>query len=104
MAVRPGPSSCDRQYEKAEELDACFAYDADAKSCPDHLFNAFAQGYIARICTAPEEPRVAALIEPEGPEIAAHPEPKAPEDKAHGRTGSRRGASGGCARQRAVPG
>ena len=35
VAVRPGPSACDRQYEKAEELDACFAYEAYAESCPD---------------------------------------------------------------------
>lgn len=53
VAVSPGPSACDLQYEKAEELDACFAYEAYASSCPNHMFNAFARSYIKGNCSAP---------------------------------------------------
>lgn len=52
VAMRPGPSACDRQYEKAEELNACFAYKAYASSCPNHMFNAFAKSYINSNCSA----------------------------------------------------
>lgn len=47
----PQPSFCDTLYNKAETLNACYAYDAYLQSCGDHPFAILAKGYVARECS-----------------------------------------------------
>lgn len=53
-AAQPVVSACDALYAEAREANACFAYDAYARTCPEHLFAPMADAYLARNCTAPE--------------------------------------------------
>lgn len=48
------PNACDALYAEAKELAACFAYEAYAQSCADHLFAPLAEAFIDRNCTRTE--------------------------------------------------
>lgn len=53
-ASQPVVSACDALYAEAREANACFAYEAYANTCPQHLFAPIAAAYIARNCAVPK--------------------------------------------------
>lgn len=48
-------NACDALHAEAREARACFAYEAYAQTCPEHLFAPMAAAFMARNCAAPEE-------------------------------------------------